>query len=91
MIDQAMALVMAYIKEHMEPNPSAKSTLFVVWQCKTLQNYKCLIAATLPHGMYFELTYDGDRKCWYFDAYHKVENREVPDGIHQQSDQSPDL
>lgn len=86
MIEQAKAIVRAYIQDHMEMSPDAESTLFVVWQCQALQNFKCLIKATIPFGIYFELTYDGDRKVWYFDAYRKVENREVQDGVHKQPD-----
>lgn len=78
MIDQAKAIVLAYVKDHIDrTNPNAESTIFVVWQCQILQNFKCLISTTLPHGMYFELTYDGDKKVWYFDVYRKVENREI--------------
>lgn len=77
-IEQAKALVLAYVRDHIDrTNPDAESTIFVVWQCQILQNFKCLISTTLPHGMYFELTYDGDRKTWYFDVYRKVENREI--------------
>lgn len=77
-IEQAKALVLAYVRDHIDrTNPDAESTIFVVWQCQVLQNFKCLISTTLPHGMYFELTYDGDKKAWYFDVYRKVENREI--------------
>jgi hypothetical protein len=87
MIEKAKALVRDYIKTHTDPtNQDAESTIFVIWQCQVLQNFKCLISATLPHGMYFELTYDGDREMWYFDAYRKIENREVPDELYQQPD-----
>ena len=87
MIEKANALVRDYIKAHIDPtNPDAESTIFVIWQCHVLQNFKCLISATLPHGAYFELTYDGDRETWYFDVYRKFENREVPDELHQQPD-----
>lgn len=49
--------------------------VFVVWSCKTLQNHKALLSTTLPNGMYYECTYNGDRKELYFDAYKKFENR----------------
>ena len=82
MIDKAIAIVHQYIDDHVDhTNPDAEPTLFVVWQCRVLQNYKCLISTTLPHGMYFELTYDGDEDCWYFDAYQKVENRVIANGV----------
>jgi hypothetical protein len=28
--------------------------------------------------MYYELTYNGDKKEWYLDAYKKFENRKIP-------------
>lgn len=85
MIEDAKSLVNDYIKTHIE-NPSAEYSIFVIWQATILQNYKCLIATTLPVGMYFELTYDGDRECWYFDVYRKIENREIAYGLHEQPD-----
>ena len=49
--------------------------VFVVWECKTLQNNKALLSTTVHDGMYYELTYNGDKKELYFDAYKKFENR----------------
>ena len=49
--------------------------VFVVWHCKTLQNAKCLLSTTVSDGMYYELTYNGDKKELYFDAYKKWENK----------------
>lgn len=46
----------------------------MVWKCKTLQNWKYLISSTLLDGMYYELTYNGDKNEWYLDAYKKFEN-----------------
>lgn len=80
MIDNAIALVTEYLKKHV--GKDANFTLFVCWQATILQNFKCLIRTTLPWDMYFEVTYDGDMKCWYFDAYKKVDNREIPDAVH---------
>ena len=49
--------------------------LFIVWSCKTLQNNKALLSTTVSDGMYYELTYNGDKKELYLDAYKKWENK----------------
>ena len=51
--------------------------IYVVWFCKTLQNWKALISTTLPDGMYYEVTYNGDKKEIYLDAYKKFENKHI--------------
>lgn len=48
--------------------------VFVVWYCKSLQNHKALLSTPVSDGMYYELTYNGDKKELYFDAYKKWEN-----------------
>ena len=54
--------------------PMTVDDVFVVWSCKTLQNNKALLSTTAPDGMYYELTYNGDKQELYFDAYKKWEN-----------------
>ena len=49
--------------------------IFIVWSCKTLQNNKALVSTTISDGMYYELTYNGDKKELYLDAYKKWENK----------------
>ena len=49
--------------------------IFIVWKCKTLQNWKYLISTSVDDGMYYELTYNGDKREWYLDAYKKFQNR----------------
>ena len=51
-----------------------KDDVFVVWNCKTLQNNKALLSTTISDGMYYELTYNGDKKELYMDAYKKWQN-----------------
>lgn len=52
----------------------SEDDVFIVWQVKVLQNNKALASTTLKDGMYYELTYDGDKKRCYVDAYKKWEN-----------------
>lgn len=52
-----------------------EENVFIVWSCKTLQNNKALVSTTVSDGMYYELTYNGDKKELYLDAYKKLENR----------------
>ena len=47
-----------------------RSNVFVVWSCKTLQNYKCLASTTISgDGIYAEYTYNGDKQELYEDVY----------------------
>jgi len=48
--------------------------VFIVWECKTLQNNKALLSTTVSDGMYYELTWNGDKNEGYLDAYKKWKN-----------------
>lgn len=48
--------------------------IYVVWSCKTLQNNKALISTDMHDGLYFEITYNGDKKEAYLDVYRKQKN-----------------
>ena len=50
--------------------------VYVVWLNRTLQNNKALLSTTISDGMYYEVTYNGDKDELYFDAYKHVVNRE---------------
>lgn len=70
-------LVARYANEHIDKTDGVKITeddVYIVWICKTLQNNKALASTTLPDGMYYELTYNGNKDELYFDAYKKFEN-----------------
>ena len=78
MDDKAIDIVRGYIWEHLDKSDGEpKFEVFIVWKCKTLQNWKYLLSSTLFDGMYYELTYNGDKEEWYLDAYKKFENRVV--------------
>ena len=80
MDDKAKVIVINYIHEHLDKSdPDVEFQVFIVWKCKTLQNWKYLISSTIHDGMYYELTYNGDKHEWYLDAYKKFENRRIPD------------
>ena len=51
--------------------------VFIVWQCKALQNWKALASTTVSDGMYYEVTLNGDKNELYLDAYKKWENRRI--------------
>lgn len=75
--------VAKYANEHLDKSDGKQITeedVFVVWMCKTLQNSKALASTTLFDGMYYELTYNGDKKELYLDAYKKWENKAIPAG-----------
>lgn len=51
-----------------------EDNVFIVWMCKTLQNHKAMVSTTVSDGMYYELTYNGDKDELYLDAYKKWQN-----------------
>ena len=70
-------VVCEYANEHIDKTDGVKITeenVFIVWSCKTLQNNKALASTTLFDGMYYELTYNGDKQELYVDAYKKWKN-----------------
>lgn len=81
MDNKALKIVKDYVLEHLDKTDSVKEedkNPYIVWKCKTLQNWKYLMSTDLHDGMYYELTYNGDKKEWYLDAYKKFENRCIP-------------
>ena len=78
MDNMALMLVEDYIVGHLDKSdPEPEFDVFTVWKAKILQNWKYLISSTLPDGMYYELTYNGDKKEWYMDVYKKFENKVI--------------
>lgn len=78
LVKQAVA---DYANKHLDKADGKTITpddVFIVWMCKTLQNSKALASTTLFDGMYYELTFNGDRQELYLDAYKKWENVCIP-------------
>ena len=80
-LSKARNIVADYTNEHLDKsdnvNPITAKDVYVVvvWYSKTLQNHKALLSTPLLDGMYYELTYNGDKNELYFDAYKKFENK----------------
>jgi hypothetical protein len=72
-----ISTVADYVNEHLDKSDSksiTESGVYIVWECKTLQNNKALLSTTLSDGMYYEITHNGDKKEAYVDVYKKWEN-----------------
>lgn len=81
MMDSARKIVMDYFNSHVENPDKNQITLndvYVVWFCKTLQNWKALVSTTVSDGMYYEITYNGNKDETYVDVYKKWENFKLP-------------
>lgn len=78
MDNKAIEIVKEYISNHLDKSDSTPEfEVYTVWKVKALQNWKYLLSYTLFDGMYYELTFNGDKKEWYLDAYKKFENQVV--------------
>lgn len=81
-IKKAKEAVVNYFNSRVDKTDNANITeddVYVVWFCKTLQNWKALVSTTVSDGMYYEITYNGDKNETYLDAYKKWENKCIPD------------
>lgn len=79
-IERVKNAVRDYTNEHLDTTDGKQITsddVYIVWYCKTLQNWKALASTTLFDGMYYELTVNGDKNDMYLDAYKKFENRTI--------------
>lgn len=76
---EAQRLVADYANEHTDmvdkATPLDPEDVYIVWMCKTLQHNKALASTPFLDGMYYELTYNGDKHEMCLDVYKKVENR----------------
>ena len=83
--EKAVEIVRDYILDHLDksdPTPIPDFQVYTVWKCKILQNWKYLLSSTVfdgIDGIYYELTYNGDKHEWYLDAYKKFQNVVVKD------------
>lgn len=78
MDEKVIELVKQYVVEHLDKSDATPEfEVYTVWKCKALQNWKYLLSTTLPDGMYYEMTFNGDKGEWYLDAYKKFDNKVI--------------
>jgi hypothetical protein len=81
MMLEARKIVFDYVKQHLDKSDTHVTfdldEVYIVWFCKTLQNWKALLSTTLPDGMYYEVSYNGTDREAYLDAYKKIENKVI--------------
>ena len=80
MFEKMRRAVYEYAKEHIDKSDNVDFSIddvYLVWCWKTLRNWKALISTTLPDGMYYECTFNGDKNEMYLDAYKKFENKTI--------------
>ena len=79
MFEKFRETVFEYAKAHLDKTDDNSSftldDVYIVWCSKALQNWKALISTNLRDGMYYELTYNGDKDELYLDAYKKFDNK----------------
>lgn len=76
---QAMMMVRTYVNnEWTGPSPLHFDT-YVVWFCKTLQNWKAIVCTTMADGHMYEVTHNGEKGETYLDDYVKVANVVISD------------
>ena len=82
MQERAKQIVADYFNQHVDATDNIQITtddVFIVWFCKTLQNWKALVSTTVPDGVYYEVTHNGDNGETYLDVYKKWDNVCIPD------------
>lgn len=77
MQEKAKQIVADYFNSHVDKTDRKAITVddvYVVWFCKTLQNWKAMVSTNVSDGMYYEITHNGDKDETYVDVYKKWEN-----------------
>jgi hypothetical protein len=81
--EKAQRIVFEYAEAHLDKTDARNfsvNDVYVTWFSKTLKSWKALVSTRLLDGMYYEVTYDGDKRRTYLDAYKKFDNVTIEDG-----------
>ena len=81
MLTKAKRLALDYINS-IRPiviEPYSLEDMYVVWFCKTLQNWKALVSTDVVSGVYVEVTHNGDKHETYVDIYTQSQHWVVKD------------
>ena len=76
MIEKARKVVLNYFNNNRDITdpPLELDDVYVVWFCKTSQNWKALVSTNVRDGMYYEVTHNGVTGETYLDVYKKWDN-----------------
>ena len=75
MIEKMKQVVREYAEKHLDvTDGNQEFEVYVVWSCKTLQNWKALVSTDVINGVYWEVTHNGDKNETYVDTYTKSSN-----------------
>ena len=77
-LEKCKEILVDYFNKNVDKTDNFELTeddVYVVWSCKTLQNNKALLSTNVPDGMYYEITFNGDKNELYFDVYKKHANK----------------
>lgn len=81
-LNRAKQIIVDYFNAHVDVTDGFKLSIedvYIVWFCKTLQNWKALVSTTVSDGKYYEVTHNGDKNETYLDVYVKLYNEAIPD------------
>lgn len=73
----AIALVQSLHYGEESDNPLGVEDIYIVWFCKTLQNWKAMVSTNAKDDAYYEVTHNGDKNETYVDRYVKATNTVV--------------
>ena len=51
--------------------------VYIVWMVRVIQNNKAMLSTNVADGMYYEVTFDGDKKKLYIAGYRHWRTKEA--------------